>query len=237
MSANDCSSPMADNEYPLSQQDAAFSDLYDIRSHRLKPPLDGDAAQDALGVLNAEGTKTIFEVEEASKFSVGMFLCHGISLHAGGFEDQGWLQPAYEGPDYDMRSKAVKMLRNFRGGKQDTVCRGNVLLQALVFRMFRIDNADWPDRDRPPIESHSMQITFGQASRRTSEAGTDNGGASTGKRPGEETSTSHARREPTAGDRTPGCKGVAAINSTNATSTLVVSVWPGLHYTRQIGSE
>ena len=146
MSTTEYSSPMEDYESPGSQQEAAFTDLYDVASHRLKRPLDGDAAQDALGVLNAEGTKTIFEVEEASKFSVSMFLCHGICLLAGGFEEHGWLQPAYEGPDCEMQSQAVKMLRSFRGGKQDTVCNAVVMLQSMMLRLYRIDNADTPDR-------------------------------------------------------------------------------------------
>lgn len=146
MSTTEYSTPMADYESPGSQQEAAFRDLYDVASHRLKRSLDGEAAQDALGVLNAEGTKTIFEVEEASKFSVSMFLCHGICLLAGGFEEHGWLQPAYEGPDCDLQTQSVQMLRSFRGGKQDTVCHSIVMWQSLMLRLSRIDNADTPDR-------------------------------------------------------------------------------------------
>ena len=151
MSTTDCSSPMADYECPGSQQEAAFTDLYDVASHRLKRPLDGEAAQDALGVLNAEGTKTIFEVEEASKFSVSMFLCHGICLLAGGFEEHGWLLPAYEGPACELQSKAVKMLRSFRGGKQDTVCHWIVMWQTAMLSTYRTDDADTPDRSHPQM--------------------------------------------------------------------------------------
>ena len=111
---------MADDE-AAAPQEAAFYILFDTTTHRLLGDLEAADTQDALDVLNREGRTSIAQVEAASKFSCGLFLCQGICLLAAGFHEAGWMEPAYEGPESPLKACSVTILRSFKGRKDDTV--------------------------------------------------------------------------------------------------------------------
>lgn len=64
----------------------------------------------------------MFKVEEVSKFACGVFLCHGICLLAAGFQDAGWLVPAYEEPECDLGWQGQSRCSGTSKGAKRTRC-------------------------------------------------------------------------------------------------------------------